>query len=247
MVTKEHAATPSTLARNADGLDPRPAEARLSLAEEAYLRLKDSIFRNIYPPGFRATEAEVAGLLGMSRTPVREALLKLQSDGLIEITPRHGITILPIYAHDLREIYELLCSLESTAVELLCKRGLDPDAPLFIALHEINQNMASALESSDMLAWAELDGAFHRLMVENCGNSRITKVIFNIWDQQHRARMLAAPLRSIPAESIKEHRAVLEAIQRGDSRVAYEIHHAHRKRGMTAILKILEDNKFTHI
>ncbi len=220
---------------------------RRSRVEDAYALLKESILHSVFPPGFQATEVEIADRLKMSRTPVREALMRLQSEGLIEVTPRHGISVLPIYADDLREIYELLCSLEATAVELLTKRRLPLDGDVFRDLVEINERMAAALEQGDRQTWAKMDGEFHRVLVENCGNSRIVRVIFNIWDQSHRARLLAAPLRSIPSESHKEHRAVLEAIERGDERVAYEIHRAHRHRGMVSILGILEEHGFSHV
>jgi DNA-binding GntR family transcriptional regulator len=220
---------------------------RRTLVDDAYRQLKDAILHNTYQPGFQATEVEIAGRLKMSRTPVREALMRLQNEGLIEINPRHGLRVLPMYAADLREIYELLCSVEATAVELLTKRRLPSGSPVFTQLQDINEESLAAVQRGDMFTWAEMDEKFHRLLVENCGNSRIIRVIFNVWDQSHRARMLAAPLRSVPVESYKEHRAVLEAVCRGDDRVAYEIHRAHRYRGMTSILRILEEHHFSHI
>src|SRR6266851_1863016 len=75
---------------------PNPAgrTSRNSLAEQAYRQLKEGILHNKYPPGFTATEAEIAGQLAMSRTPLREALLRLQNDGLVEVTPRRGLRVL---------------------------------------------------------------------------------------------------------------------------------------------------------
>jgi DNA-binding GntR family transcriptional regulator len=216
---------------------------RRSLAEEAYRKLKDDILHNVFPPEFQATEVEMANRLTMSRTPMREALLRLQSEGLIEVTPRRGLRVLPIYPADLREIYELLCTLEASAAELFAKRQLPEDAPEFREMEETNEKMKTALEGGDRLGWAAMDGKFHRLVVEHCGNSRIRRVTFNVWDQSHRARIFTAPLRPAPTESYKEHRAVLEAIKRGDGRVASEIHRAHRYRGMVLILKLLEDHE----
>jgi DNA-binding GntR family transcriptional regulator len=220
---------------------------RNSLAEQAYRSLKSGIMHNTYPPGFRATEVEVASLLSMSRTPVREAMMRLQSEGLIEVTPRRGLRVLPIYPADLREIYELLCALEASAAELFARRGLPPEASEFAALIEVNERMATALAAGKIEVWAEMDERFHRGLVEQCGNRRITRVVLNVWDQSHRARLLTAPLRPEPTESYREHRAVLEAIQRGDERVAYELHRAHRTRGMTTILALLEQHQFGHL
>lgn len=223
------------------------APSRGSLAEQAYRQLKEGILDNTYPPGFSATEAEIAARLAMSRTPLREALLRLQAEGLIEVTPRHGMHILPLYPADLREIYELLGCLEATAAEMLAKRRLPADSNEFRDLEDINERMRLALEQGDRHEWAAMDERFHRCLVEQCGNERIRRVVFNVWDQSHRARMLAAPLRPIPTESYKEHRAVLEAAKRGDDRVAYELHRAHRHRGMVEILALLERHQVGHL
>ena len=220
---------------------------RSSLTERAYRQLKEGILHNEYPPGFTATEAEIAGQLAMSRTPLREALLRLQSEGLVEVTPRRGLRVLPLYPADMREIYELLCCLEAAAAEMLAKRRLPEDSIELRELEEINERMGAALELGDLNTWAAMDERFHRRLVEHCGNGRICRVVFNVWDQSHRARILTAPLRPTPTDSYKEHRAVLEAIKRGDDRVAYELHRAHRYRGMTEILSLLEQHQFGHL
>lgn len=223
------------------------AASRGSRSEHAYRQLKEGILNSTYPPGFTATEAEIAAQLAMSRTPLREALLRLQGEGLIEVTPRHGLRVLPLYPADLREIYELLGCLEATAAEMLAKRRLPVDSIEFRDLEDINERMRLALERGDRHEWAAMDERFHRCLVEQCGNERIRRVVFNVWDQSHRARMLAAPLRPIPTESYKEHRAVLEAAKRGDDRVAYELHRAHRHRGMVEILRLLERHQVGHL
>jgi DNA-binding GntR family transcriptional regulator len=220
---------------------------RSSLVEQAYRQLKEGILHNKYPPGFTATEAEIAGQLAMSRTPLREALLRLQGEGLVEVTPRRGLRVLPLYPADMREIYELLCCLEATAAEMLAKRRLPEDSIEFRELEEINERMGAALELGDLNTWTAMDERFHRRLVEHCGNGRICRVAFNVWDQSHRARILTAPLRPTRTDSYKEHRAVLEAIKRGDDRVAYELHRAHRYRGMREILSLLERHQFGHL
>ena len=236
-------------AATSDHLRPNSAgrTSRNSLADQAYRQLKEGILHNKYPPGFTATEAEIAGQLAMSRTPLREALLRLQSEGLVEVTPRRGLRVLPLYPADMREIYELLCCLEAAAAEMLAKRRLPEDSIELRELEEINERMGAALELGDLNTWAAMDERFHRRLVEHCGNGRICRVAFNVWDQSHRARILTAPLRPTPTESYKEHRAVLEAIKRGDDRVAYELHRAHRYRGMTEILSLLEQHQFGHL
>ncbi|MGL6180774.1 MAG: GntR family transcriptional regulator, partial [Aestuariivirga sp.] len=103
----------ATLPSDADG----DAE-RLSSAERAYRALKDLILGNQLPAGSQLLEQEAAQRLGMSRTPVREAMIRLEQDGVVEIRPRHGMRVLPVSSRDMREIYEVLTALESAAAEI---------------------------------------------------------------------------------------------------------------------------------
>lgn len=221
--------------------------SRHSLVEQAYHDLKGRILSNEYPPAFQATETEIAHRLAMSRTPVHEALLRLQSDGLVELLPRHGVRVLPIYPADLREIYELLCCLESTAAELMANRRLPADAPEFAEMEAANVAMDEALARDDLDTFAEMDDRFHRLLVRYSGNERLMRFVFSISDQQHRARRLTLRLRPKPTQSSAEHRTTLEAIRRGDARAAHELHKAHRVRGMNLILGLIEHYRLGHL
>ena len=93
----------------------------------AYRKIRRLILDTEWAPGFQATEQEVATSLGMSRTPVREALMRLQQEGLVSVIPRHGMRVLPVSTSDMKEIYEILTSLESTAAELAAGRKLTDD------------------------------------------------------------------------------------------------------------------------
>jgi hypothetical protein len=96
--------------------------AGTSLVDAAYRADPPRILDNVWPPGHRALEQEVALALGMSRTPVREALMRLQAEGLVEVIPRHGMRVLPVSPADMQEIYQILTALECMAAELLASR-----------------------------------------------------------------------------------------------------------------------------
>ena len=137
----------------------RPAApATLSLVDAAYEQIRQRILDNAWPPGHRALEQEVALALGMSRTPVREALMRLQGEGLVEVVPRHGMRVLPVSPTDMREIYEILTALECMAAELVArKKPTDSDlAPGFTEIVEW-------LDSADV--WGDHD-AFDLLDLE---------------------------------------------------------------------------------
>lgn len=183
--------------------------------------------------------------LGLSRTPVREAFQRLEREGLLEIVPRHGIRISPIRPDDMREIYEVLSSLEPTAAELLAGRGLDRKAlqPLVAACDD----MEAALDRDDLRGWAAADTRFHHFLVESCGNRRLADLIKTVWDQAHRARMATLTLRPPPAQSTREHRAIVRAILAGDAEKAGAIYRAHRKRAGAELLKIIARHQLRHL
>jgi DNA-binding GntR family transcriptional regulator len=90
--------------------------------ERVYQALRARILDNLWPPGYQALEQALALELGVSRTPVREALIRLHNEGLVEVVPRHGVRVLPVSPVDMAEIYAILTSLESLAAELAAKR-----------------------------------------------------------------------------------------------------------------------------
>jgi DNA-binding GntR family transcriptional regulator len=230
---------------------PRPAVTdrarRSSLVDGAYAVLKERILHNALPPGHVALEQELADELGMSRTPLREALIRLAEDGLVEIQPRRGIRVLPVSPADMREIYELLYALESTAAELIAARRPARDDPVLLALEAATAAMEAALARDDLDAWATADESFHRALLDKCGNRRLARMAFTVWDQAHRARLVTLRLRPKPVDSTADHRAVVEAIRRHDADGARELHRAHRRRGMATLLSILESYRLTRL
>jgi DNA-binding GntR family transcriptional regulator len=208
-------------------------------SDTVYARLKQRILDNRYPPGAQILESAIAAELDASRTPVREAFVRLQQEGLLEIVPRHGVRISALSPDDMREIYEVLMSLEPTAVELLAARR--PDPAELAELISSCAAMEAALEGvPDLQAWAAADEAFHLNLARLCGNGRLAAMIMQVWDQAHRARMFTLSLRPLPIKSTAEHRAVVEAILAGDVERARDIYHAHRKRGGLELTTIIE-------
>jgi DNA-binding GntR family transcriptional regulator len=207
--------------------------------ETVYARLKQKILDNHYPPGAQILESEVAAELNASRTPVREAFVRLEQEGLLEIVPRHGVRISALSPDDMREIYEILMSLEPTAVELLAARR--PDRAQVLPLIEACDAMEASLAGEpDLAAWAAADEAFHLNLAQLCGNRRLAAMIMQVWDQAHRARMFTLSLRSPPKQSTAEHREVVDAILAGDGERARDLYHAHRRRGGKELTDIIQ-------
>lgn len=217
-----------------------PAQSA-SLVEVAYRRLRGQILDNTLPPGFRALEQELASRLGISRTPVREALIRLQKEGLVEVIPRHGMRVLPVSAADMKDICEVLSALESAAAEIAARRS--PGEAELAPLLEASRDMAKALKADDLEAWAEADERFHRGLIELSGNRLLIEVVLNLWDRVHRARRSTLWLRAEPVTSTRDHALLLERLRAGDAKGAFEAIRAHRERTSRELLEILERDR----
>ncbi len=214
------------------------ASESLTMPEAAYEAIRANILDNRWAPGFQVTEQEVANQLSMSRTPVREALMRLQQEGLVKVIPRHGMHVLPVSPADMKEIYEVLTSLESTAAELTAARRLGSEE--LRPLEEASAAMDAALKRDDLDAWARADEAFHALLLDLCGNRLLKQMVLKTWDRAHRARMVTLRLRPKPVNSTREHRALVKAIRKGDPAAAREVQRAHRERAGTELLDLLQ-------
>ncbi len=209
-----------------------------SLAQNAYRQLKKEILENQMPPGTQAAETEIATRLGMSRTPVHEALRQLQSEGLIELIPRRGARVLPIAAKDIREIYQLLTALDPLAAADVA--SAKPDKAALEPLASAVRDMERALEDDDLDAWAHADDRFHRALVNQGSNSRLKGIVNTLFDQAHRAQIATIGLREGLAISNKEHRAIVAALSKGDADKTGTLVRRHRERGSTEILTLLD-------
>jgi DNA-binding GntR family transcriptional regulator len=217
----------------------KPAAPRsLSSSAQALEQLRELIFSGQLGAGTDHLESELAEALGMSRTPVREALLVLESQGLVDVRPRKGVRIRPVSPADMSEIYDVLTELESLAARLAAGRGLDAKA--LCPLAETIRDMDVALLRADRGAWAAADDRFHAELVRLGGSSRVEAISQMMSDQVRRARLVTLHMRPLPTQSNDDHRAVLEAIRQGDADTAGRVHHAHRSAAKTILIDLLK-------
>lgn len=227
--------------------DAAPPPAKASLVEGAYDALKSAIRDNVLPPGYQGSEQQIASQLGMSRTPVHEAVIRLQEEGLVRVLPRRGVLVCAISPDDMREIYEVIIALECASAELIAAMPPERSGPIAEELAAVNAAMDAALAADELVAWAEADGHFHQLLVERSGNRRLSRLFHTIMDQSHRARMLTLRLRPKPALSVREHAAILKAIRKGDAAAARDQTKAHRVRARDQLLPLLQQLGMKHL
>lgn len=220
---------------------PRKRESRV---EAAYREIRRRILDNEYPPAHQALEHELAAELKMSRTPVREALVRLKNEGFVQLIPRHGMRVASLSVTDLREMYEVLSALELAAIESLSRSR--PDAATLQPIVDALDAMDKALRAKDVKAWVKADERFHRGLVSLCGNSRLVAMVDMLWDQSHRARQMTVRLRPSLEASNREHREVVTALLAGKWREARVSHERHRQRTGTEIIALLEQFGLAH-
>lgn len=217
----------------------------LSNTQRAISELRRMIFAGDLAAGSDHLESELAVQLGMSRTPIREAALTLETQGLLEMRPRKGVRILPVSPDDMREIYDVLTELESLAARRAAERNLT-DADLERLAQSIS-HMDAALAANALEAWAEADADFHRELVSLGGNSRVRNIVAMMADQVRRARAVTLFMRPLPVESNEDHRSVYDAIRNGDPEAAATIHKAHRRKAKEMIVDLLEKHKLNRL
>jgi len=233
------------MAITAEAID-EPAK-KPSLVDDAYGKLKAAIRENEFPPGYQGSEQEIASRLGMSRTPVHEAVIRLQEEGLVRVLPRRGVVVCAISADDMREIYGVIIALEAAAAEALAERPSQERLSTARELEAANKIMETALKNDDLTAWAKADESFHRLLIEHSDNQRLLRMYHTIMDQSHRARMITLRIRPRPEGSVKEHRSIVDAIKRGSPSQARELAKEHRVRARNQLVPLLEQVGLRHL
>jgi DNA-binding GntR family transcriptional regulator len=218
-----------------------------SLVDDAYRKLKDAIRQNEFSPGYQGSEQEIATRLGMSRTPVHEAVIRLQEEGLVRVLPRRGVVVCALSADDMREIYDVIIALEAAAAELLSERPAAERLATARELETANKQMESALRKDDLTTWAKADELFHKLLIEHSGNQRLLRMYHTIMDQSHRARMITLRIRPRPEGSVVEHRSIVDAIKRGNPSAARELAKQHRVRARNQLIPLLEQVGLRHL
>lgn len=211
-------------------------------AADAMRRL---IFGGDLAAGSDHLETELAERFGMSRTPVREAALILEAQGLVRVRPRRGVRILPLSAEDMAEIYDVLTELESHAAGRAAGFGYGAKelAPMASAIDA----MDAALAQGDREAWAEADEVFHSELVRLGRNGRIESIVAMMSDQVRRARTLTLYLRPLPQKSNDDHRALLEAIRAGDADKAQRLHREHREKAKEMLVGLIRKHRLSQL
>ncbi|MEB6066357.1 GntR family transcriptional regulator [Staphylococcus arlettae] len=209
----------------------------LRLPEKAYHIIRIAIKNLILKPGKTFLEREIAEILEMSRTPVREGLIRLQADDMITLIPRKGFKVNPILEKDIKEIYEITESLDGLAIEMATEKATDH------ALHELSDivmEQKKYLAQDDLYEWSKQDDEFHEKITQLADNSKLINMRNIHADQLYRVRLYTINARPIPEFSIEEHEAMLACMKIRDGKAARQLMESHRKRAWQEIREALK-------
>ncbi|MCL4152615.1 UNVERIFIED_CONTAM: hypothetical protein GTU68_033500 [Idotea baltica] len=198
--------------------EPKQQSATVVAAQ----KIRQLIFSGELVPDSNHLESELANRLGMSRTPVREAALVLQAQGLLEIQPRKGIKIKGTSVQDMADIYAVLTELECLCARTAARAELPNKA--LRPMRDTIRTMDTALVEQNREAWALANEKFHLELVHLGENKHIKEIVSNVNDQVRRARSITLNMRPLPTKSNKDHRKLCQAILQGDAKLADEIH-----------------------
>lgn len=205
--------------QNAPGVD------RSLLRDDVYRRLRDAIVDGTFVPGEQLKDGDLAEWLGVSRTPVREALLRLGASGLVVAVPGRSTTVSTVDPQAVRDARDVLAAMHELAVREVTGRLSDEDIK---QMRDANRRFAAALASNDVEAALDADEAFHRVPVAVLGNHAIESVLDQFDPLVRRAERLR--FSGDGRESIDRHEQLIELLVAGDARqaasVSFDIWHS---------------------
>jgi DNA-binding GntR family transcriptional regulator len=192
-----------------------------SLKEKAYELIKDKLLSLQFEPGTRIREDHIAENIMMSRTPVREAINRLVSEGLIKSIPRKGLFFIELTPDEINDLIDVRCQLEALAVTKCIEKINDPGLK---KLENILKSADAALEKDDIKGCNKLDSQFHQEIAKATGNQKLIQFLKELENFMRIAR--AMEKRTLPRpkveKSMEQHRQILEAIQKRDKSAALD-------------------------
>lgn len=196
--------------------------------------LRKAILQGDFEPGQRLIQSELAESLDVSRMPIREALRKLEAEGLVKLEPHRGAIVKPMNVEDVEEIYELRANLEKMAVQKSVPKMTKEDLR---KLEKLVKEMEKAEDSDDFIS---SNIAFHHLLIKRCPWSRLLSFIETLWNgfPQQTPTLLSGQVDF----SNVEHRQILSAVEEGDADKAAGLVTEHIRRTGTALVENMSIN-----
>jgi len=222
------------------------AEMQVNL--DHYLPLRDVVFRNLrtailrgdFQPGERLMENQLADRMGVSRTPIREAIRKLELEGLVVMIPRKGAEVANITEKDIKDVLEVRATLEGLAIRLACENMQPEDVE---RLTRVNQEFIQAVTNKETDKVLEWDVAFHDIIFEASGNDKLIQILNNLREQIYRYRMEYIYHIADHSQLVAEHLRIVDALKNKEPELATTLAVAHVQVQKNSVIEYTKKNK----
>ena len=211
----------------------------LPLRDVVFHTLRQAILRGELEPGERLMEIHLAERLGVSRTPIREAIRKLELEGLVVMIPRRGAVVASITEKDMKDVLEVRRTLEMLAVEVACDR-ITPEQ--LKQLKEASEHFQKTCAQGDLIQVAQADVAFHDVIYNATNNLRLVNTLNNLREQMYRYRMEYLKDTSGYARLRDEHVRIYEGILSKNKEVACRAIREHIDNQEASIIRAIREN-----
>ena len=220
----------------------------LTLNMNAYLPLRDVVFNTLreailkgdLKPGERPMELQLASKLGVSRTPIREAIRMLEQEGLAVTTPRKGAEVAKMTLKDMEDVLEIRDALDELAVRIACQKISDEQLK---QLEDMKELFEKSTQTGNVKKIAEADVTFHDVIYEATGNPKLVTLLNNLREQVYRYRVEYIKDPKNYPTLIAEHEAILESLKNRDVKNAVEAMHVHVANQAEAVKTVIQEQE----
>ncbi len=207
------------------------------LREVIFTTLRDAIIVGELRPGERLMEVKLAEKMGVSRTPVREAIRKLELEGLVDMIPRKGAHVADLSVKDIVDVLEVRASLDGLAALLAAERITDEEID---ELNHVNSQFVSFLQKENLQGSIKKDVEFHEIIYRSSRNEKLIQIVSNLREQVQRFRVIYLKDYVNPKELEKEHKDIIDAICSKDSELSHKVAQNHIKSQQESIINAIK-------
>lgn len=223
-------------------------EPKFNVTRNEYLPLRDVVFNTLrqailrgeLKPGERLMEIQLANKLGVSRTPIREALRKLELEGLVNMVPRKGAEVADITEKSLRDVLEVRKALEELSVQLACEKITEEEIE---ELKRVAERFKDTLDDQDVTKIAEADVAFHDVIYTATDNQKLILLLNNLREQMYRYRVEYLKKEEAYPQLIAEHEELIDNISKRNKEEATRIMCEHIDNQVATVINVIHTKK----
>ena len=212
----------------------------LPLRDVVFNTLRKAILTGTLKPGERLMEVHLANKLGVSRTPIREAIRKLELEGLVIMIPRRGAEVAQITEKSLKDVLEVRRALDALSVELACDRITEEELG---TLKKACDDFETAVREKDVSVIAKADVALHDIIVKATGNQRLQQLVNNLAEQMYRYRVEYLKNPQNHEQLLKEHEAIYKGIVEKDKKAVTEMIRRHISNQVTVVKNMIREQE----